>query len=793
MSYIKVNKAFEKLKKAEEFYSPVIFTAACGYGKSSAVKYYYRRKSCCILYCKDGNFTEMPDIASIRASVVIVEDMQWLYEKDSINYLKELLRTPGIQVVMLTRGEVPRFLSAEDLDLGFVRIKESDLTLDVEGVKSFFAEHDVEISDEDAVSVAAASKGYVRAVYYYAVRMEGGVAYSEGIRQGVRQDLFKYWDTALYDMWLPEFTDFALSVCRYKKFNLEMAEYLTGNRNLWQVIQYCKDTMHQLVDEGDDYYSFRFEMKKFYCWKQENSWTKEAIQDNYRKAAHYYDVKGDATQALRYYDKAGDMRGVKELLIRNANTHPGLGHYVEFKDYYLKLPREEILGSPAIIAGLSMLYSLILEPEKSKEWYNELKAFEQNRSNSKELRREARCRLAYLDIGLPHKGTRGIIKTMKNIFTLMGKGDIRLPELSATGNVPSIMNGGLDFSDWSKNDTQIAKFMSVPVEIITGKYGKGLVTLALAESGFEKNTMGKYEVLTRCNDGFQAAAGGGTIEMCFVSVGIQTRQHVVEGQIPSAKRIYESFKEKTKEENARHLIPNIEAMGAWLSLFAGAGKEAENFVQTVPDPRVYFAITDRYRLMQKVRCLIALGREQEALDIADFLTGYFTSYDRHIHYIEIEVLKSIIFYHMGAKEWKEHILTALKKAQEYHFVRLISLEGAAILPVLIELRAGEMPGDITQDFLEEVYQESIKVASFYPDYLRHVQKENVQLTKRESQVLSMLCAGMSTEEICDILNISYEGLKKHNRGIYRKLGAKNRAEAERKATQMGLVYRGDTN
>jgi LuxR family maltose regulon positive regulatory protein len=57
----------------------------------------------------------------------------------------------------------------------------------------------------------------------------------------------------------------------------------------------------------------------------------------------------------------------------------------------------------------------------------------------------------------------------------------------------------------------------------------------------------------------------------------------------------------------------------------------------------------------------------------------------------------------------------------------------------------------------------------------------------------MLCAGMSTEEICDILNISYEGLKKHNRGIYRKLGAKNRAEAERKATQMGLVYRGDTN
>ncbi|MBR1476619.1 MAG: response regulator transcription factor [Lachnospiraceae bacterium] len=57
-------------------------------------------------------------------------------------------------------------------------------------------------------------------------------------------------------------------------------------------------------------------------------------------------------------------------------------------------------------------------------------------------------------------------------------------------------------------------------------------------------------------------------------------------------------------------------------------------------------------------------------------------------------------------------------------------------------------------------------------------------------MFSMLCAGLSMDEICRNLKISYDGLKKHNRNIYRKLGVKGRAEAERKAAQLRLVHRG---
>ena len=130
MGYIKIPKVYEKLKKAEQLFSPVIMTAATGWGKTAAATYLYRRKNPLILRCEDGSIRERVLFEDYRGSVVIIEDMQWLYEEASVRFLKSLLHTSGIQVVMLTRGSVPLYLAGEDLDLGFVRIRENDFAFE---------------------------------------------------------------------------------------------------------------------------------------------------------------------------------------------------------------------------------------------------------------------------------------------------------------------------------------------------------------------------------------------------------------------------------------------------------------------------------------------------------------------------------------------------------------------------------------------------------------------------------------------------------------------------------------
>jgi len=61
------------------------------------------------------------------------------------------------------------------------------------------------------------------------------------------------------------------------------------------------------------------------------------------------------------------------------------------------------------------------------------------------------------------------------------------------------------------------------------------------------------------------------------------------------------------------------------------------------------------------------------------------------------------------------------------------------------------------------------------------------LSDRERDVLRWLVAGLSNKEIAEKLAISEGTVKTHTNSIYRKLGARNRAEAAVKARDLGLL------
>ncbi|CAO3457345.1 LuxR C-terminal-related transcriptional regulator [Azospirillum largimobile] len=63
------------------------------------------------------------------------------------------------------------------------------------------------------------------------------------------------------------------------------------------------------------------------------------------------------------------------------------------------------------------------------------------------------------------------------------------------------------------------------------------------------------------------------------------------------------------------------------------------------------------------------------------------------------------------------------------------------------------------------------------------------LTDREQQVLSMLATGATNKEIGRHLSLQEVTVKLHTRRILRKLGARNRTDAVRRAQQAGLLSR----
>ena len=62
-----------------------------------------------------------------------------------------------------------------------------------------------------------------------------------------------------------------------------------------------------------------------------------------------------------------------------------------------------------------------------------------------------------------------------------------------------------------------------------------------------------------------------------------------------------------------------------------------------------------------------------------------------------------------------------------------------------------------------------------------------QLTGREREVLAMLAAGQSNQNIAGRLFVSLDTVKKHVSHVLGKLGAANRTEAVARARELGLI------
>ena len=157
----------------------------------------------------------------------------------------------------------------------------------------------------------------------------------------------------------------------------------------------------------------------------------------YYRCGLYYELREEYKLALECYSKSGSSDKVMELLMRNAELHPGTGHYDEMEPYYRQLPEREILGSPALIQAMSMLCAISMDYEGSERWYKALGDFASSRRKADMAAKEARSRLAWLDIALPQRSVDGLPEVFTRSFKLMRAKEIKLPEFSVTSCLPS--------------------------------------------------------------------------------------------------------------------------------------------------------------------------------------------------------------------------------------------------------------------------------------------------------------------------------------------------------------------
>lgn len=476
-----IQQTFERFLQQERV---LFFSAPCGFGKTTVARELAGEKGVLYLTAETPDFSVPAEDGTWQ--ILVVDDAQQMTEEECQTLCRLIRTCPGRRFMILSRGAVPGCMMAFQY-AGIMTVLEAEaLLFDREDIRRLFQGEGIALTEGIVSGILKESIGYPLGVAVTARCMAGGQPFEQKLVSRAFREVFRYFETAVYQRFELPLRRFLPELAPFDSFDLEMARMVSGNPRAGELLDWLQRSTTMLRYDGIERFHFWPQFRAFLQWEMEREYTPEQQKACFKRGGLYYELREEYVQALDCYTRGGDHAKVSELLGRTAELHPGMGHYSQMEKYYSSLPEGEVLSSPALMQGMSMLCALKMDYQGSERWYEALEQFAQRCSKGDAAGRQARSCLAWLDISLPQRGVERLTDTIPAVFRLITGREVRLPAFSVTSALPSIMNGGKDFSPWSRQDDMLYRTMRIPLETVLGRDGVGLADCAIAESKFEK-------------------------------------------------------------------------------------------------------------------------------------------------------------------------------------------------------------------------------------------------------------------------------------------------------------------
>jgi LuxR family maltose regulon positive regulatory protein len=191
----------------------------------------------------------------------------------------------------------------------------------------------------------------------------------------------------------------------------------------------------------------------------------------------------------------------------------------------------------------------------------------------------------------------------------------------------------------------------------------------------------------------------------------------------------------------------------------------------------------------RARLLVARGEQDEALRLLADLREAAHAAGRTGREIEILALEALTLQAKGKKERAVRTLAqALALAEPEGYVRTFVDEGPEMAALLSEGLEAQQRGRLTPD-VPAHYLRKLS-ASLERDASRTATpgaERPEPLSERELEVLTLVAAGKTNQEIAKELFVALSTVKTHIKNIYGKLDARNRTQALARARELGLL------
>jgi len=757
----------------------IFLSAGTGWGKTAVVNKLLEKQTVFSLSLRKK---PLPSYFS-KEKLIVLDDFQDLPPQAEAQFQEILRKSPrGQHFILLSRGPLPNYLSPYEATGALLQLGTRNLALDMDCLVQLAQASGLTLSAHDFQRVREETGGCPAAVDFLLLMLSAGQPFRQETISAMIEKMGAYIDETVLRLLNPEARKLLTVLSLFDRFDEALARVLTGDENisatlksLWRrsgLIQPCGDVWRV----SDQRFFLPYLRKKL---QAENP--PDYIRAIHLAGGRWHALRHDFRSALYHYQQAGSRADIIDALAQNARLHPGAGAYYEMRPYYNQLTEDEIRSSPDMICAMSMLCSMTFDPEGAEKWFKVLKEYVRSMSRQDSDYRRARGLLSYLEISLPHRGTENLVSLFPAVCKQLKSKTLTLPEMCVTSNLPSLLRGGKDFSEWVPKGQFLHPAIRASVEKVLGRYGVGLGDIALTESLLERgeDVSGRFLTLAALQVELRAK---GTPEMEFVLTALLIRALVSAGNIGKAKNLLLQFRAEIAELGACRLLPNIDAMRCRLSLLEDSAYASVWFSEQAPGEEEFYGMA-RYRYLTKARCYIKSREHHSALLLLGRILDYTQRYKRPLDMLETLILISICRFRMENEDWREHFGRALELGGKYAYAAVFTREGAALLPLLERCNHE----GIDPNYWGRILSGTVVQAGYYGQYLQPLDNSLGHLTQMETLILRLICQDKRNDEISALLNIKLPTVKTHIRNLFKKLKVTSRAGALKAAKRLGLI------
>ena len=148
-----------------------------------------------------------------------------------------------------------------------------------------------------------------------------------------------------------------------------------------------------------------------------------------------------------------------------------------------------------------------------------------------------------------------------------------------------------------------------------------------------------------------------------------------------------------------------------------------------------------------------------------------------------ELYLAILFLRTNQPEKaKKHLIVSINLTYKSNFIRIYLNEGIVIYQLLKDSIAS------FEVFNKELFEFISKIINYLKiEFNDKAISSNEGMSDREVEVIRLLSAGLTNQEIGDKLFVALGTIKKHTNSIYTKLNVANRTQAIQKAKELKII------